>query len=117
MPKIVHYFFTKTSLHLPVKSGIILWDYKGVYAGMKELSLLVWLTQLGLSTALPLAGFVLLGVWLHQSVGWGVWTIWAGLILGLICAVRGFLDSLKIMEQISKEKAKDPPPISFNEHD
>ena len=28
---------------------------------MKDLSLIVWLTQLGLSTALPLAGFILLG--------------------------------------------------------
>ena len=30
---------------------------------MKDLPLLVWLTQLGLSVAAPLAGFVLLAVW------------------------------------------------------
>ena len=42
---------------------------------MKNLSLIVWLTQLGLGVAIPLAGFVLLGVWLHNSVGWGVWTV------------------------------------------
>ena len=29
---------------------------------MKNLSLLVWLTQLGISVAVPLAGFVLLAV-------------------------------------------------------
>ena len=85
---------------------------------MKDLSLLVWLTQLGLSTALPLAGFVLLGVWLHNSCGWGVWTIWAGVILGIICAIDGFRTSLKAMERLTR-KSKDtpPPPVSFNDHD
>lgn len=83
---------------------------------MKDLKLLVWLTQLGLSVACPLAGFVFLGVWLHRSCGWGVWTVWAGLVLGLICAVNGFRDSLKVMEMISKNKKDEPPPVSFNEH-
>lgn len=86
---------------------------------MKEYRLLIWLTQLGLSVALPLAGFVLLGVWLHSAKGWGVWTVIAGLILGLICAVQGFRDSLKAMDLMtgSKKKNQDPPPVSFNSHD
>jgi len=85
---------------------------------MKELSLLVWLTQLGLSVAFPLAGFVLLAVWLRSSFGWGAWVIWAGLILGLGGAVKGFRHSLKAMELLSrdKKKKKDPPPVAFNEH-
>lgn len=83
---------------------------------MKEFNLLVWLTQLGLSVALPLAGFVLLGVWLRSNWGWGDWVIWAGLILGSICAFQGFRDSLKVMERISEDKKQDPPPVSFNEH-
>ena len=84
---------------------------------MKHYQLLIWMTQLGLSVALPLAGFVLLGVWLHTAKGWGSWTVIAGLVLGLICAVRGFLDSLHIMEQMSKDKKKQqPPPVSFNQH-
>ena len=86
---------------------------------MKEYRLLIWLTQLGLSVALPLAGFVLLGVWLHSAKGWGVWTVIAGLILGLICAVQGFRDSLKAMDLMTgnKKKNQDPPPVSFNSHD
>ena len=85
---------------------------------MKELSLLVWLTQLGLSVAFPLAGFVLLAVWLRSSLGWGDWVIWAGLILGLGGAVNGFRHSLKAMELLSrdKKKKKDPPSVAFNEH-
>ena len=85
---------------------------------MKEYRLLIWLTQLGLSVVLPLGGFVLLGVWLHTSLGWGVWTIGAGLVLGISCAVCGFRDSLKIMEQMSRGKEKQAPPsVSFNQHD
>ena len=50
---------------------------------MKELTLLTWLTQLGLSVAVPLGGFVWLGAWLRDSQGWGDWVFWAGLVLGL----------------------------------
>ena len=85
---------------------------------MKEFNLLIWLTQLGLSTALPLAGFLILGVWLHRSIGWGQWTIWAGLVLGIISAVRGFRDSLRAMEKMSKDRTPtEPPPIAYNSHD
>lgn len=79
--------------------------------------MLVWLTQLGLSVAFPLAGFVLLGVWLHNSRGWGQWTIWCGLVLGVICAINGLRDSLKAMELISRDRKKqEPPPVCFNDH-
>ena len=84
---------------------------------MKDLSLLVWLTQLGLSVALPPAGFILLAVWLHNSCGWGDWVIWAGIGLGLICAIDGFRTSLKAMDRISRNPKEDnPPTISFNDH-
>lgn len=83
---------------------------------MKEFSLLVWLTQLGLSVALPLAGFVFLALWLRERFGWGNWVVWAGLILGLVCAIQSFRDSLKVMEMMSKDKKQEPPPVSFNEH-
>lgn len=83
---------------------------------MKDLTLLVWLTQLGMSVAVPLALFVMLGVWLHNDLGWGSWTVWTGLIIGLSCAITGFRDSLKAMDRMSQNKKKDPPPVSFNEH-
>lgn len=83
---------------------------------MKDLTLLVWLTQLGMSVAVPLALFVMLGVWLHNDLGWGSWTIWAGLIIGFSCAVTGFRDSLKAMDRINRNNKKDPPPVSFNQH-
>ena len=79
--------------------------------------MLIWLTQLGLSIAAPLAGFVLLAIWLRSSFGLGVWIIWIGLALGLYSAAAGFLQSLRAMNLMSKDKKKqDPPPIAFNEH-
>lgn len=84
---------------------------------MKDLTLLTWLTQLGLSVALPLGGFVWLAVWLRDSWGWGDWVIWAGLALGLYCAVDGLRISLKNLSRIAKPKKKSPPPVAFNDHD
>ena len=85
---------------------------------MKDLSLLVWLTQLGLSVAFPLAGFILLALWLQERFGWGTWTLWAGIILGIICAIDGFRNSLKAMTRLSKsKKEQEIPPVSFNDHD
>ncbi len=84
---------------------------------MKNAKLLIWLTQLGLSTALPLAGFILLAVWLHQKFQWGVWVVIAGVILGIICAVDGLRSSLKAMERMGNDKKESPPAVGFNDHE
>ena len=39
------------------------------------------------------------------------------LTLGIICAVDGLRVSLKAMEQMSRNKNEQKPPVSFNEHD
>lgn len=84
---------------------------------MKDLSLLAWLTQLGLSVGFPLAGFILLAVWLRDRFGFGSWIIWAGIIVGFISAMDGLRVSLKAMERISRRKKDDPPPpVAFNDH-
>ena len=84
---------------------------------MKNLNLLVWLSQLGLSVALPPLGLVLLAVWLRNRHGWGDWVIWAGVILGIICAIDGLRISLKTMERMTREQKDREPPVSFNDHD
>ena len=84
---------------------------------MQDLNLLVWLTQLGLSVAFPLAGFVLLAVWLRDSCGWGSWVIFAGIGLGLYSAFEGLRASVRAMQLITrKKKDEQPPPIAFNDH-
>lgn len=83
---------------------------------MKDWHLLIWVTQLGLSTAAPLAGFVLLGVWLYRRFQWGPWVIVAGILLGLICAIDGLKISWKAMERMTKDKTREPIK-GFNEHE
>ena len=86
---------------------------------MKELNMLVWLTQLGVSVAVPLVVFTLLGLWLRAQFGLGSWIVLVLCALGFICAVRGFCESLKMMEQMDKNgrRKQDPPPVSFNDHE
>ena len=84
---------------------------------MKNLQLLTWLTQLGLSTAVPLAGFVLLAVWLKNRFDLGNWVLFAGVGLGVFSAVNGFYKSLMALSNMSMDSKKDKFPVSYTEHD
>ena len=84
---------------------------------MKTVSLLPWLTQLGLSVALPLVGFIFLALWLRSQFGWGEWVLWVGIVLGLVSAIDGLRQSLKVLARLSKKDDEDTPPVSFNDHD
>ena len=85
---------------------------------MKNLSLLVWLTQLGLSVVSPLVGFLLLAVWLHNSCGWGNWVIWVGIGFGVLCGFEGLRVSLKAMSSLVQDDSEqEQPPVSFNDHE
>ena len=85
---------------------------------MKNLTLIIWLTQLGFNVAFPLAGFVLLAVWLQNRFSLGAWVIWTGIVVGVICAADGLRTSLKAMARLAKDKPEEgPPPVSFNDHD
>lgn len=82
--------------------------------------MLVWITQLGISVAAPLAGFALLGLWLRARFSLGVWVVLVCIALGIICAVQGLRSSLKLMEQqdrMNAKKKQTPPPVSFNDHE
>lgn len=83
---------------------------------MKHIKLLVWLTQLGVSVAAPLGGFIWLGIFLRQRFQWGIWVVLAGIFIGVVCAIDGLRVSLKAMERMAKDKTEEPPPVSFNDH-
>ena len=78
---------------------------------MKELSLIIWLTQLGVSVALPMGGFIWLAVRLRDTYQLGAWAIIAGAVLGIAGAADGLRYSLKAMELMSRDKKekKQPP--------
>ena len=83
---------------------------------MKDISLMVWLTQLGLSVAVPLAGFVYLAAWLRKTYELGIWVLILGLGLGLYCAIHGFIQNLKMLNRVNRKKKKEEPPVAFNDH-
>ena len=85
---------------------------------MKNVNLLIWLTQLGISVSAPLGGFIWLGVWLRQRFDLGVWVVLTCVFVGIVCAVDGLRVSLRAMEKMSKDEKKDElPPVSFNNHE
>ncbi|MBQ1189326.1 MAG: AtpZ/AtpI family protein [Lachnospiraceae bacterium] len=84
---------------------------------LKELSLLVWLTQLGLSVAFPLIGFIWVSIWIRQTLELGIWVIFVGIFIGMYCAIHGFVQSMKILNEMhNKNKKKDAPSVFFNDH-
>lgn len=85
---------------------------------MKDLSLLVWLTQLGLSVVSPMIVFLFLALWLQKQYALGAWVFWVGVALGSLCAISGFRQCLQLMEQITrrKDKQQPKPPVGFNDH-
>ena len=74
---------------------------------MKNLSLLVWFTQLAVSVAVPLGGAIWLSVWLYNKYRLGIWVIILGVIFGLIWAFDGLKTSLKAMEQLAKQDTEE----------
>ena len=84
---------------------------------MKNLSLLVWLTQLALSVVTPLVGFIWLGVWLQSRYHWGAWIILVCVALGVIFAIDGLRYSLKLMARLAKNETEETQKLSFNDHE
>jgi len=83
---------------------------------MKNIGMILWITQLGLSVAVSPVLLILLAVWLRDSCGWGAWVIWVGVLLGIYCAVQGLRSSLKTMQRQAADESEKKPPVSFNEH-
>ena len=84
---------------------------------MKQLNLILWVTQFGVSILFPICFFLLLSVWLQQKFDLGMWIVAVFGILGLLTSfstARSCLRSLlKAAEEVSDSKEK---PISFNDH-
>ena len=83
---------------------------------MKNVSMLLWVTQLGLSVVVSPVALILLAVWLRDSQGWGSWVIWVAVAIGLYCAIVGLFSSLKQMQQQADREDREEKPVSFNEH-
>lgn len=84
---------------------------------MKFLSLILWVTQFGLSALFPLCVFLYLGFWLQTRFGLGLWVM-------VLCGIIGFMTSIStaknclrsLLKARDEASSQEKPPISFNDH-
>ncbi len=85
---------------------------------MKYWSLLVWVTQFGLSVIFPLCASLLLANWLRSTYGWGVWVTVVLGIVGLLTTVSTVRSCFRALRRDTDKAGSDTqPPTAFNEHD
>lgn len=84
---------------------------------MKYLSLILWVTQFGLSILMPPCLFLLLAVWLQNKFGLGLWIVAAMGILGVLISIGTARANWRAMRKEAEDASGNKaPPISFNDH-
>lgn len=84
---------------------------------MKYLSLILWVTQFGLSILMPPCLFLLLAVWLQNKFGLGLWIVAALGILGVLISIGTARANWRAMRKEAEDASGNKtPPISFNDH-
>jgi len=84
---------------------------------MKKLSLILWVTQFGLSILLPPCLLLLLAVWLQNKFGLGMWIVAVLGILGALISIGTARANWRAMRKEAEEATDNKrPPIGFNDH-
>lgn len=84
----------------------------------KFLSLLLWVTQFGLSILFPACFFLLSSVWLQQKYDLGAWVVVVLGIFGLLVSFSTARSCIRALRKDAEAAAEQkPPPVSFNDHD
>lgn len=86
-------------------------------SGFKIARALVWITQLGLSVAVPPVVFIWAAVWLRDSLGLGGWIVAVGVLVGVLGAAGGLTSSLKSIKYIADSEDAEHKSVSFNDHE
>ena len=84
---------------------------------MKLWSLLIWVTQFGVSAVFPVCAFLLLGTWLQNRFGLGVWVIVLCGVLGLLTSARTVSVCLKALRKEAEgTPSEKDSTTAFNDH-
>ena len=84
---------------------------------MKLLSLLMWVSQFGISIIFPTLFFLWLGTWLQNRFSLGIWVLILFGILGVLTSVSTVRSCLRSMLKAASElSSQEKPPVSFNDH-
>ena len=84
---------------------------------MKALSLILWVTQFGLSVLFPLCLFLYIGFRLQTRFELGIWVM-------AVCGIIGFMTSIStakscmhsLLKARDEASSQEKPPVSFNDH-
>ena len=83
---------------------------------MKYLSLLMWVTQFGLSVLCPLCACLWFCAWLNDKYSIGMWVVLVGGILGLLISISTARSCWRSMrKELDRLYSKDAP-VAFNDH-
>ena len=84
----------------------------------KFLSLILWVTQFGLSVLFPVCFFLIVASWLQQRFGFGMWIMIVMGVLGLLVSVSSARSCIRSLQKAAEEAGDNKkPPGAFNDHD
>lgn len=84
---------------------------------MKLLSLLMWVTQFGLSAIFPTLFFLLVAAWLRAKFSLGFWIVAVMGIWGVLTSISTTKSCLRAMRKAAEELSDGKePPVAFNDH-
>lgn len=85
---------------------------------MKFWSLLIWVTQFGLSVIFPVCFFLMIAVWLRNAYGLGNWILILCGALGVLTTVSTVKSCIRSLRKEAERVADSKePPLAFNDHD
>lgn len=84
---------------------------------MKFISLILWVTQFGLSVLFPTCFFLILASWLRTRFGLGLWIFAVLGIIGLLTSISTARSCLRSMQkEADRSSSQEKPPVAFNDH-
>ena len=87
---------------------------------MKQISLLLWVTQFGFSILFPVCFFLVAGTWLQDRFDLGPWILVVCGVIGLLTSVsttRSCIRAMRKEADAQKKESDQVPPVAFNDHD
>lgn len=84
---------------------------------MKILSLLMWVSQFGLSVIFPTLFFLILAAWLQSKFALGMWIVIVLGLIGVLTSIQTTRSCLNALRKAAEEASgTTKPPVSFNDH-
>lgn len=87
---------------------------------MKQISLLLWVTQFGFSILFPVCFFLIAGTWLQERFDLGTWVLVVCGIVGLLTSISTTRSCIRAMRKEAGDRKSEEDHktvVAFNDHD